>query len=219
MTADEYNQRELDSERLTLQHIRILTQFWQEHHPGLSVDGECGPMTRASLVAADTGSSLGSRALDVAIGFLGAGEEGGNNSGAFVESLHRKEFDGDDDDDGAWCAAFVSTCFEQACIELGLTMPFRRSGGAKSLYRRVGKAGSFVTAPDILPGDVVAWDRGDVGSWQGHVGIVERYDSATGFLHTIEGNVGRYPSKVRRFVHDMSKQPRLEGISRSPEGA
>jgi hypothetical protein len=212
--TDSYNQGQLDNGKLTLRHIRILTRFWQEHHAGLSADGQCGPMTQASIVAADTGSELGAKALEVAISWIGKGEEGGNNSGPFVESLHRKEYDGDPDDDGAWCAAFVSSCFEQACDELELEMPFRRSGGAKSLMKRVGKVGSFVTAPDIQPGDVVAWDRGDVGSWQGHVGIVERYDPETGFLHTVEGNTGRYPSKVRRKVHDMSKQPRLEGISR-----
>ncbi len=212
--TDSYNQGQMDNGHLTLQHIRIMTRFWQEHHPGLAVDGQCGPMTQASMVAAVTGSSLGAKALEVAIAWLGEGEEGGNNSGPFVEALHRKEYDGDPDDDGAWCAAFVSSCFEKACEQLELEMPFRRSGGAKVLMRRVGNAGAFVSAPDIQPGDVVAWDRGAVGSWQGHVGIVERYDAAAGLLHTIEGNVGRYPSKVRRFVHDMSKQTRLEGISR-----
>ena len=211
---DGYNQKEMDNGRLTLRHIRIMTMFWQEHHEGLEVDGKCGPRTRSSMALATSTSDLARRALEFAIGWIGEGEEGGNNSGPFVEMLHHKEFDGDNDDDGAWCAAFVSTCFERACGELGVEMPFERSGGAKTLMRRIGKAGQFVLAPDILPGDVVAWDRGAVGSWQGHVGIVERYEPDTGMLHTIEGNVGRYPAKVRRFTHDMSKQTRLEGISR-----
>ena len=211
--ADIYNQGQMDNGHLTLFHIRKMTQFWQEHH-GLLVDGECGPKTQSSIESADKGSELGMKALEVAISWIGEGEEGGNNSGEFVESLHLKQFDGDDDDDGAWCAAFVSSCFEKACEELDIEMPFKRSGGAKLVMKRIGKAGCFVSAPDIRPGDVVAWDRGAVGSWQGHVGIVERYDASSGILHTIEGNVGRYPSKVRRFMHDMSKQTRLEGISR-----
>ena len=209
----DYNQEQLDSGKLTSHHISTLTRFWQEHH-GLLVDGQCGPMTIASLDASGQTSDLAETALTVAREWIGKGEEGGNNSGPFVEWLHGKEYDGDPDDDGNWCAAFVSACFEEAGKRLSITMPFQRTGGAKALYRRVGKAGRFVQAPDIQPGDVIAWDRGTPGDWRGHVGIVERYEADTGLLHTIEGNVGRYPAKVRRRVHDMGNPDRLEGISR-----
>ena len=61
----------------------------------------------------------------------------------------------------------------------------------------------------------MCWDRGDPGSWQGHIGFVERVED--GVLYTVEGNVGSYPSKVKRFMHDLSSQSRLEGYGRAPK--
>ena len=213
MSSDSYNLKQIEDGSLTGGHITILTEAWQEAH-NLTVDGYCGPTTRASLDDSKPSQNLlGLTALEVAIENLGKGEEGGNNSGEFVEMLHQLEYDGDTDDDGAWCASFVSWCFEQACWRLGVEMPFRRSRGAKSIFRKVGEAGSYVDEPQ--PGDVVCWDRGVRGSWQGHVGIVERCEN--GILYTVEGNVGRFPSVVRRFAHNLDLQPRLEGFSRSPD--
>jgi hypothetical protein len=212
MSSESYNLDQVTKGLLTGNHISTLTEAWQEDH-GLKVDGYCGPATRGSLEeSSHNQSTLGVTALDVAIENLGKGEEGGNNSGEFVEMLHKKNYDGDPDDDGAWCAAFVSYCFEAACERLGVDLPFRRSTGAKSLFRKIGAAGEFVTDPQ--PGDVVCWDRGVKGSWQGHIGIVERCEN--GILYTVEGNVGRYPSVVRRFAHNLDLQPRLEGFARCP---
>ena len=210
MSADSYNIDQWDNGFLTGRHITILTEAWQNVH-GLNSDGHCGPKTRASLEASQPNPNLlGTTALEVAIENIGKGEEGGNNSGEFVEMLHQRDYDGDPDDDGAWCASFVSWCFEQASKELNVDMPFQRSSGAKSLYRKIGASGEFVDSPE--PGDVVCWDRGVKGSWQGHIGIVEKCEN--GILHTIEGNVGRYPSVVSRFVHNLDLQPRLEGFAR-----
>jgi hypothetical protein len=216
VTPEEFNSRESAAGRFTEEMVTRLVSRWQVY-ASLGVDGYCGILTQASLraelagVLADT-SPIGRDALSVAIAQVGHGESGGNNSGEFVEMLHGKKFDGDDDDDGAWCAAFVSWCFEEACEGAGVPMPFKRSGAAKALYRRIGRAGSFPTTP--AAGDVVCWDRGKLGSWQGHIGIVERYDG--GILHTVEGNVGAFPSKVRRFSHDLTMQSRLEGFARAP---
>ena len=215
MSPIDYNAREAASGRFTGDMLTELIRQWQGQS-GLHVDGYCGPNTQDSLRAQLGGESpasspLGLAALAVAIEQIGKGEEGGNNSGAFVEMLHGKEYDGHDDDDGAWCAAFVSWCFERACAaRVPEKMPFRRSGVAKVLWRRVGAAGSFPVAP--APGDVVCWDRGKRGSWQGHVGFVERVEG--GILHTVEGNVGSFPSRVRRFTHDLTMQRRLEGFAR-----
>ena len=212
----EYNEEQINSGSFSDEHIIQLVAFWQEQH-GLSIDGCCGPNTQKSLDAAIgphyvTPPQLAGAMLQVAIENLGKGEEGGNNSGPFVEMLHGKEYDGDTDDDGAWCARFVSYCLAQACDRLDAVMPCKPSGGAKRLYKSIGKAGSFVEHP--MPGDVVCWDRGKKGSWQGHIGIVERCED--GVLYTVEGNVGRYPSKVRRFKHDLKSQTRLEGFARLP---
>jgi hypothetical protein len=220
VSAIEYNQERLDDGRISGDDIVQLVRFWQEGH-GLKVDGYCGPNTLATIrpeAGRPAGvSDLAYEALRVAVDNLGQGEVGGNNSGPFVEMLHGKKYDGDSDDDGAWCAAFMSFCFESAADGLGVELPFLRSGGAKRLYRNASNAGRSVepSVPGFensaQPGDLVCWHRGDPTGWQGHIGIVERVEGST--FHTIEGNVGRYPSKVRRFRHSID-DPRLIGFAR-----
>ena len=217
MTPEEFNSREREAGRFTDAMLTRLVSRWQVY-ASLEVDGYCGIQTQTSLRAELAGvladaSPLGRDALLVAVEQLGRGESGGDNSGEFVEMLHGKTFDGNDDDDGAWCAAFVSWCFEKACAESEMTMPFKRSGVAKSLFRRIGNAGSFPSVP--ASGDVVCWDRGKRGSWQGHIGFVERCDR--GIIHTIEGNVGAFPAKVRRLSHDLTMTSRLVGFARAPK--
>ncbi len=201
-----------------------LVEFWQGTH-SLEPDGKCGPNTQQSIIDSifeDDGDigPLAAAALDVARREIGHGEEGGNNSGQFVARYHRIDDDGDDDDDGSWCAAFVSYCFEEGAKALGIEMPFKRSGGAKKLFSNIAATGS--TVEDPKPGDVICWDRGTPGSWQGHIGIVE--SSADGVLHTIEGNVGAYPAKVKRLSYDLnelllSPDSRWEGFARCAEGS
>lgn len=212
--SETYNGDQIDRGLLSLQYITQLVECYQEQH-GLKVDGYCGPNTLSALEAENAPlagvSNLAGAALQVARESLGQGETGGNNSGPFVESLHLKKYDGDTDDDGAWCAAFVSWCYEQAAERLDVEVPFLRSGGAKTLFKRVTAVGrsSLMSTDDVdtvrasvKPGDVVCWHRGDPTSWTGHIGFVERIEGDV--IHTIEGNVGRYPSKVRRFRRDLA---------------
>ena len=95
-------------------------------------------------------------------------------------------------------------------------LPFARTGGAKALFKRIRKTGTDLGKDLSLvrPGDVVAWHRGKEGSWQGHIEIVEFVDDS-GLLHTIGGNVGRFPAKVKRLVHDPTHE-RLVGYARLP---
>jgi hypothetical protein len=217
MSAIEYNERQVEQGNLTGPMLVALTEHWQGDHE-LQVDGFCGPLTQASIVEVifgDGGASpLGQRALEVAIREIGNGEEGGNNSGPQVAKYHGIQDDGDPDDDGSWCASFVSWCFEEAARELGVSLPFERSGGAKQLFRNITSTGEVVSK--ALPGDVVLWDRGEPGSWQGHIGIVEHVEG--GLLHTLEGNVGAFPARVRRMTHDLKVQTRLEGFGRAGDG-
>lgn len=215
-TPEQYNEHQQKLGLFTSSQVAQLVRFWQENHD-LDVDGYCGPKTRESLLSAmyDTSeepSSLGALVLSVAIGEIGNGEEGGNNSGPHVARYHGIDDDGDDDDDGAWCASFISYCCRVAADSLGIDLSFRTSRGAKALYKRIGEAGRFTTNP--LPGDVVCWDRGKPGSWQGHIAIIEKWED--GILHTIEGNVGRFPSKVHRIKHDLDREDRLIGFARMP---
>ena len=223
MTPEEYNLKEIDKGNFTQIMIAQLVEFWQGCK-NLEPDGKCGPDTQQSLIdsmfegdGVDIGP-LAAAALEIARREIGYGEEGGNNSGMHVAKYHRIADDGNDDDDGAWCAAFVSYCFEEGAKQIGIEMPFKRSGGAKRLFSNVTVTGANVQDP--RPGDVVLWDRGAPGSWQGHIGIVESVSD--GILHTIEGNVGSYPSKVKRLSYDMhdlllGTGSRWEGFARCAE--
>jgi hypothetical protein len=209
-TPETYNQGQLDGGNLRPENITQLIKLWQEAHQ-LEPDGYCGPLTQATFEP-HVPSALGAAALAVAIEEIGNGEEGGNNSGKHMARYMGVDDDGDDDDDGAWCASFISYCCSTAASRLDISLPFSTSRGAKALYRKIGEAGSFTTNP--LPGDVVCWDRGKPGSWQGHIGIVEKVQN--GILYTVEGNVGKFPSTVHRIKHDLDRLDRLIGFARTP---
>ena len=222
MEPTDYNQKKYAEGRFTWGEITGLVRSFQDKC-GLTPDGMFGPKSKAALhtqmsplsamsITDPASSRLGLAALQVAKDNIGQGEEGGNNSGPFVEMVLGKVYDGDPDDDGSWCAGFVSWCFEEAARGLGVSLPFNRSLGAKKLFRNIRLAGTLVDTP--APGDVVCWDRGQPGSWQGHIGFVSRVSG--GILYTVEGNVGTFPSKVREFQHDLSRQGRLEGFARPP---
>lgn len=216
MNAESYNEHQMALGLFTQEQLTHLVKAWQEAQ-GLSVDGYCGPQTQKSLLLDMFGndaptSNLGLMALEVAIKEIGNGEVGGNNSGEHIARYKGIPDDGDPDDDGAWCASFISYCCKLAADGLGIDLPFKTSHGAKALYKHVYTAGSKVTIPQA--GDLVCWDRGKPGSWQGHIGIVESYES--GVIHTIEGNVGRFPSYVKRLVHDLDREHRLIGFARMP---
>jgi hypothetical protein len=133
---------------------------------------------------------------------LGFGEEGANNAGRFIHAIGGR-------DGQEWCALFAGYCYEKAFERYGEIHPewlYRRPGvpepGAKRLVDALGKGGvRFKRPEDALPGDLVAWRR---GLTKGHVAVVERVSD--GLVHTIEGNTGAFPAKVRRLVHDVSKE-------------
>ena len=47
-SAKEYNEKQLDSGLLTLDHITEMTKLWQEEH-GISSDGYFGPKTAGTF--------------------------------------------------------------------------------------------------------------------------------------------------------------------------
>ena len=105
----------------------------------------------------------------------------------------------------------MSTCLERACETLGQNMPFNRSGGARRLFKNASSFGRVLADnEDPIPGDIVCWSRG-TSAWMGHIALVERF--ADGVIHTIEGNVGPYPSKVKRLKHPRNAS-NLIGIAR-----
>jgi hypothetical protein len=140
---------------------------------------------------------LGNQIVKVAVRQIGYGETGSNNTGKFIKAIGGTQGE-------EWCAAFAGWCAEQAHKELDIVMPCKRSLGAKKMGRNIAEAGrKFKDVASVQPGDFVIWDRGIAG-WQGHIGIVEKV--VGGLIHTIEGNVGKFPAKVKRLIHDVSKE-------------
>ena len=159
---------------------------------------------------------LRSDVVRIARGNLGYGEEEGNNDGPLLRAIGGQP-------GHEWCALFAGYCYRKALLILdapgfdpGWTV--RRPGvpriGAKELVKAAWGAGALrFTDPLIAkPGDLICWHRrtGPI-SWKGHVGIVEEVKD--GLVHTIEGNVGKFPAKVRRLVRDVQKDERFYGFA------
>lgn len=199
--ADLYNQSQLQNGEILPQDLTVLARFWQKHH-GLKVDGMLGPKTLISVSAASVSLKLDIetdpmlRALVVAASEIGNGETEGNNRGPAIYRYRAGDGTGKEATNSAsWCASFVSYCLLKANKEL----PFETSRGAKRLVSNCARAGREVSVP--IPGALIAWHRlgaGGVKTWRGHVGIIEKYDSETDTLYTIEGNKN---TKGRRFAY------------------
>ena len=127
--------------------------------------------------------------LDIARSQIGQGEIGGDNRGATVKKYtHGQEV--------AWCAGFVSWTLHKA----GKTTPYMLA--ARS-YLNVG-----TKVKNPKPGDVVVFKR----KGGGHVGIVESVDGDR--LVTIEGNVGKFPARVKRMTYRLDHMSNLLGFIR-----
>jgi hypothetical protein len=227
MDADAYNARELAAGRIPVLVITALTRAWQTAND-LDADGKLGPATQQAVLRVLTRAAplpapparampllqLHARALDIARGDLGKGEQGTNNRGPYIEQIRSVDGTGRGPSGaGAWCACFASSCLVRAASVLGLTLPIKTSRSAQALYKRVGKAGRFVEVPE--PGDLICWRRTEqAGDWRGHVGIVERVTGDT--VETIEGNRGPYPAVVARYRYNLraERARKLLGFAR-----
>jgi hypothetical protein len=210
--------------------IAFQSQYLDERGLPLRVDGVVGPLTwwalmnprkNASHAAPETrsvtklppgGSRRGRAALAVAFAEIaaGAGEQGGNNRGPFVD----RYLNGIVAAPADWCAGFVSFCFDQhpdGC-------PFGYTLGARDVLKRC-RARGWGFDPSVeqpMPGDIVVWRRGAPSGWQGHVGLVVETTQG-GILHTVEGNRGGYPSRVRTFSYPRVSMDALLGYARVPD--
>lgn len=151
-------------------------------------------------------SPLSQNTVQVALAQLGRGESGGNNRGPWVETYRMDKVA------GPWCAAFVSWCYHKAWAalhghktiteaprRLRRTCPLKWSSGA----RRATEGLERVLEP--LPGDLVLWERGSKGG-TAHLGLFLYHTLPNdGLFGTIEGNKGKYPSKVRVFTHEFGE--------------
>lgn len=221
MKAEEYNAKRQADGHFEADHIVRLVEFWQQEHD-LLVDGKAGKFTLASIEAEDP-SNYAMRAIEVATEEIGEGEIGWNNSGPAIHKYRNLTYDDQAPRRlwGEWCSFFVGWVLEEAARRDGIVMPFRRywapgkpHGGAKKLAIAIAEGSGRMVNPKLIPipGDIVVWDRGKKGSWQGHIALVSR--TVGSLVYTIEGNVGRYPAVVHEREHDWDRQPRIEYVVR-----
>lgn len=132
---------------------------------------------------------------------IGHGESGADNRGKWVKTyLNGKE-------GLPWCAAFVSFVLKQS----GKSSVFGYVLSAKEYWAKARSAGRTVKSPQ--PGDLIVFWRGSRSGHLGHVGIVESVKG--GRITTIQGNVGKYPSLVKRITYkNMNEIPKLLGYVR-----
>ena len=133
--------------------------------------------------------------VEVARLFIGKGESGKNNSGFWVNLIRKawKVYGG-----GEWCAHFGATCVEMAYYGMGSKPPKIRARSARKFFDRCAKHGKVLKLDDDpQPGDIELRNRPGVGM---HIGIVESIDGWCGPRTNIEGNVGRFPARVKQVV-------------------
>lgn len=156
--------------------------------PLLLILSSCGPLT-------PVGWSKQSSIVEIARSQLGKGEEGGNNHGVSVRKYTRGS-------EVAWCAGFVSWVLQESGHQQKYLLSAREYWAHYKTHR----------TKNPRPGDIICFYRGSRGNRLGHVGIIEE---VKGFkIITIEGNVGKYPAKVKRVEYQIGKIPKLLGFIR-----
>jgi uncharacterized protein (TIGR02594 family) len=129
---------------------------------------------------------------------IGNGEIGGDNKGKYVQMYCGQQ-------NVSWCAGFVSYVLNRSGVkELGYNL------SARQILYKGRKLGWEVKQPQA--GDIIVFWRGSKNGSLGHTGIIEKVENNT--IYTIEGNVGKYPAKVKRFQYKKSEIKNLLGFVR-----
>ena len=149
--------------------------------------------------------------LHNAIADIGKGEVGENNWGLYVKGILNGV---GIDFPASWCAAAVWNWIEKAIGSKNYASVPKiaqlRTPSAKAMFNAAREVGWIVSSPQ--PGDLVFFKRPGE-NWYAHVGVVEDvihdkdesslinpiFDDTT--VHTIEGNKGPFPAKVRRYEY------------------
>jgi hypothetical protein len=125
------------------------------------------------------------KAFNVATGFIGAFEIGGNNMGPFVTTVIKANGGSIPE---PWCGDFAAYCYRLAGSKSVDVKPRSLWAYVPFLHRIPGT--TIVKNPQI--GDLVRFD------WNGdgladHVGLFEEF-TANGQVQTVDGNTGKDPN-------------------------
>lgn len=147
------------------------------------------------------------RAVEVAEGYRGTLESGGNNRGHAVEDFLRSV---DLPPGQPWCAAFVRHCLETAAEQLRRKIPaWVPDSGWTPAYKVAAVAnGRWLSISEAIGARVSALGRpmrGDLVCFYfpakgriAHIGIVTKAEQGSGCVWSVEGNTGPDDGEVRR---------------------
>jgi len=130
---------------------------------------------------------------------IGNGEENKNNCGRYIKLYLKGR------ENLPWCAGFVSYILNKAGInELGY------NSRARDFYYKAKKLNWIIENPEA--GDLIVFWRKNKDGNLGHIGIIEKIENNK--IISIEGNVGKYPARVKRIIYDKNKIHNLLGYIR-----
>ena len=177
---------------------RTLRAFQQVF--GLSVDGICGPATRAKLKAKREEKTVRA-VLYAAASQVGTTEKpAGSNAVKYNEAFYGRKVSGSA---YPWCVTFVWWVFRQAGFSL------YKTASCTALVERYREASpGQIIQQGYRPGDLVFFDFSGRRAKTEHVGIVESV-AADGTLTTIEGNTGSGSNANGGAVMRRTRKPGL----------
>ena len=177
---------------------RTLRAFQQVF--GLSVDGICGPATRAKLKAKREEKTV-QAVLYAAASQVGITESpAGSNAVKYNEAFYGRKVSGSS---YPWCVTFVWWVFRQAGFSL------YKTASCTALVDRYREASpGQIIQQGYRPGDLVFFDFSGRRAKTEHVGIVESV-AADGTLTTIEGNTGSGSNANGGAVMRRTRKPGL----------
>ena len=177
---------------------RTLRAFQQVF--GLSVDGICGPATRAKLKAKREEKTVRA-VLYAAASQVGTTEKpAGSNAVKYNEAFYGRKVSGSA---YPWCVTFVWWVFRQAGFSL------YKTASCTALVERYREASpGQIIQQGYRPGDLVFFDFSGHRAKTEHVGIVESV-AADGTITTIEGNTGSGSNANGGAVMRRTRKPGL----------
>lgn len=142
--------------------------------------------------------------LEVARGYLGVRERGGENRGPEVtEFLRRANIHVP----APWCAAYVNTCAEIGAEKLGVLSPLEEvplQAYVQSYYQHFSKLGFIVEPHEVMPGDLFVLWYPHLKRY-GHIGFVKDIDVRRNRYTTIEGNTNAAGSREGDGVYSKTR--------------
>ena len=143
-------------------------------------------------------------ACEIARGFVGIRESGGNNRGPEIQGWLRRV---GQPPGVSWCMAFAWCCVDDAFRQLSLPNPIRPGASVVRMWERLPDECKLV---EPAPG-VWAFHRDPDQPAFGHVGFVDELDPAGEGTYSIEGNTNSEGSRTGGGV--WRHTPRLRTLA------